>query len=1161
VSSEGRVSVGHPVDVASGSVFTMVDDFVLSGTLGLFWTRYYSTDLQIDGPLGRGWTVQWLMSLRRIDVGYEFTDENGRSLVFPLPEKQERAGARVMNYGANVELVMHADRIEVNHWHHGGDGIERYIFSPSGSELKPLAWVENLLGHRITVEHDADGRPVRLRQELEERTIEISYRNDGLIGSLAMVGDDGRRQPLVDYDYDEHRRLLVARDALQQPTSYAYDDRGRMSRETNKLGSSFHFRYDDAGRCVHSFGDGGYLERRLRYQQAPRATRVTDSLGNTTLYVLNTAGQVIQEVSPRGATTTTEYDDFGRTTAITSAMGVRVQYEYDERGDRCCVVHPDGLSSRMTFNEQHVLRTYTSPSGSTWTCVFGSRGEPVGAINALGQRRSYQRDTRGLVTETRFPSGRSLKRRYGPRLRFIETFDQLSVVERTEYDEAGNNTAILDAIGAVQRIEYDALGRPVAASDRSGRSFRLAWNALGELVELIGNHTAWERRHYDGFGQLIRHENPIGTLSVQYDSEGRITKVINRGGEGLTWTYDADGWLISETGFDGREEHYEYDLSGRATRRIFADGRSIARAFAASGNVSRCENSSGEIEEFGYDVDWRLIEAKNAWSDVKLERDALGRVVAEIQNGRRIEYYHDTDGNRIGRRVGHAGNRGIRLELDSRCRVNTVEDDSGVCLTLRWDELNRLVHKRFAESVTEQLTVEPVDRLAIQTVSSGAGGTLVERVYRFDVAGNLHEQQEWRGGRFRFRHDEIGRLTGVLRDDAIVEHYFYDANGAILATHRGEREVGVGGCNLSDGTARYLYGADGAISRIDAVNGTSVLEHNVDGQVTAVRFPDGRTATYEYDPLGRRTAKVLDGSRTEFLWDGPLLAAEIDAQGTICDYWSLGSRPALQWNAGRRLLPVTDLSGLVREMLSPEGRVLWQARYEAFGRLVDATGEVASPFRFLGQYFDNETGFHHNFWRSYLPGLGDFTARDPIGIEGGLNTYAYPRNPLQWTDRFGLKCGQGPCGEKSMDGFFSQKGYRKISMKKDAKATGIDAIYYKRGGRPPYIIAEAKNGGGDLILTGPNHDIWQTSNAWINSPSGNASQSRLDAAFPPGSPWPDRIRSSSQNDGVARAVFHADQDPSDGPKVTNYGPYDSNSAAKSPPPQTPDDWSWADRNK
>ena len=109
-----------------------------------------------------------------------------------------------------------------------------------------------------------------------------------------------------------------------------------------------------------------------------------------------------------------------------------------------------------------------------------------------------------------------------------------------------------------------------------------------------------------------------------------------------------------------------------------------------------------------------------------------------------------------------------------------------------------------------------------------------------------------------------------------------------------------------------------------------------------------------------------------------------------------------------------DHLGTPNELTNQKGEVVWLADYEAWGNTakvvwreesissIKVSRDELQPIRFQGQSFDVETGLHYNRFRYYDPDLGMFISRDPIGLMGGTNNFAYAPNPTGWIDPLGL---------------------------------------------------------------------------------------------------------------------------------------------------------------
>jgi RHS repeat-associated protein len=149
-------------------------------------------------------------------------------------------------------------------------------------------------------------------------------------------------------------------------------------------------------------------------------------------------------------------------------------------------------------------------------------------------------------------------------------------------------------------------------------------------------------------------------------------------------------------------------------------------------------------------------------------------------------------------------------------------------------------------------------------------------------------------------------------------------------------------------------------------------------QVTAPGF------IFVYDEMGHQIGKYDGTGRLlwETVWLGDLPVAVLESSG--------------------RYYIAPDHLGAPHLITNAAGQVVWQWNHDPFGNGAP-TGSLAYELRFPGQFFDQKTGLHYNYFRDYDPRLGRYLESDPIGLAGGVNTYGYAGgNPLTHLDFFGL---------------------------------------------------------------------------------------------------------------------------------------------------------------
>lgn len=111
--------------------------------------------------------------------------------------------------------------------------------------------------------------------------------------------------------------------------------------------------------------------------------------------------------------------------------------------------------------------------------------------------------------------------------------------------------------------------------------------------------------------------------------------------------------------------------------------------------------------------------------------------------------------------------------------------------------------------------------------------------------------------------------------------------------------------------------------------------------------------------------------------------------------------------AGTAVYVHGDHLGTARAFTDSGGDVVGQRFFNAWGGLEASTGSVSTRYGYVGAQgyqTDAATGLMHLGARYYDPTIGRFLQRDPIGIAGGFNAYAYTENaPTSASDPDGMK--------------------------------------------------------------------------------------------------------------------------------------------------------------
>ena len=845
-------------------------------------------------------------------------------------------------------------------------GVIKYTYDSNGYN----ASITELNGAVTNFVNDAHGQPTSITEAsgtAQARTTSISYHPVFHLRSKIV-------QPglTTTYTYDSNGQLLTKTLADTTTTTTPYSTAGQ-TRTWTYTWSNFLLASEQKPRtdmnAVTSY----------TYDSSGALTSITNALGQITQVTQHLPGGLPQTfVDPNGVTAELVYDMRLRplgSSIHTSAGPLTTSNAYDAAGNRT---------------------SFTTPDGSSLSSVFDAAHRLTGLTDLLNQSMAITLDALGDRTKTTLLDSSGQTRR--TRSTLFDTLGRLSQEVRGAgqittyaYDASGNTLSITDPLKRITQRSFDPLNRPVKLTDPNKGVTTTASDAFGRPVNVTDPNGSVTTLVYDGFGDLIAYNSPdSGSTVYRYDADGNLTQRVDGAGAVENHSYDALDRLLSTSYPAGPAENVAYTYDGPAAG--FGIGRltsvtdaagSLARTYDERGDLlteTRISGSATLLTAYTYDGARRVssVTYPSGWT-VSYTRDVMGRITAisvqppggspaiPILSNVTYQPFGPVSAMTYGNGV--AETRGFDLDF----RIKSLADSGSSPLqnlAYAYDAADNAT--TIADAVTstssQAFTYDVLDRL---TSANGAYGS---NSYAYDSVGN------------RLSLGQGGSTTA----------YSYTLRSNQLAS------LTQGGASQS-----IEHTKAGAVSSFSPAAGSVAnLTYNQAGHLATVTAGSNPLAQYTYDAFNRRVAKT--GSAVTFYqYDRRgLLLEETDGRGNpTVDYIYLDSLPVATISPvdGQVYFLHDDRLGTPQLATDSAQNIVWTASYGPFGELSSTPSLIVQNLRLPGQEFDSDTGLYHNGYRDYAPALGRYLQSDPLGLVGGLNTYAYAgANPVNTVDPLGL---------------------------------------------------------------------------------------------------------------------------------------------------------------
>jgi RHS repeat-associated protein len=832
-----------------------------------------------------------------------------------------------------------------------------------------LQTLTNPNGEAVTVAYTGGSSGGLLTSLTDPRThaSTYAYESDGRLKSATNRG--GMTQTLVGVDSNSSDRLVTRTTEMGRTSVHVAntvtattDNGAKRTLDTDEDGTQTEaLRLADNAWKTKDLAEGSESTSTLtgdpRFaMQAPYASNASVTSGGKTL--TQTSSKTVTGLNPADLLSFTTLTNSGQTNGRTADTAVFTQ------------------STRTT--------ALTSSAGRTASMTVDTQGRPTASAVTNLAGATYAYDAQGrLITSTLDPGGplqRVVTLTYNPNA-------PNGVGDPQAPSGAGLLATITDPIARVVSFTYDLAGRVTGTSLPGGRTVSYQYDANGNLTRLVtpnGVTTPHDFTYTDD--DMVSTYTPPAFAGGQGDASVRTV-----------YSYNVDRQLDLVSLPGGRSIDPGYDAQGRINQLALSGGISHAYSYDAQGRPSTVSRSSSPTLTHGYNqgrltsVQWSGVDQVNGTVTYDHDNDfRLSEV--KVNNANAVAYAYDNDslltsvGSLLITRDAQRGG----LITGSKLDVGVDIDDA-----VTYNSLGELLtygaghNGSTTDRYTLTLTRDGLGRIATKTESVGGVAQPVE-TYTYDSAGRLVKVNK-SGVDTEWTYDLNGNRTSTKVGGTTTRTATHDAQDRLTAE-------GPAGAQTT-----YTYLADGHLASRTPFGGSATnYVYDPLGNLTQVAPPGGLPAQIDYvvDGMGRRIERRKNGAVTHrwLYHDGLCPVAELDGANAVVSRFVCagGNAPVYMTKGGNTYRLVSDHLGSIRVVLRSDGSEEQRIDYDPWGVVLSDTNPFFQPFGFAGGLYDPDTGLVRFGARDYDPAIGRWTAKDPIGFEGGdTNLYAYVENAPQ----------------------------------------------------------------------------------------------------------------------------------------------------------------------